>query len=154
MGSGPWHVSFCTSAFKAAVLIQRWYRRYVARLEMCRRCTWRIFQSIEYSGEQDHLKLSKFFDYLMAQFTPSSSKERDFINRILSESDIMKDNSCNYRSVVVPDSYTGPRLSFPLLPDDAAALLEAFKQEQVRIFRATVSLSFFRNARDWLGITE
>ncbi|XP_044284414.1 serine/threonine-protein phosphatase with EF-hands 2 [Varanus komodoensis] len=117
-------------AFKAAVLIQRWYRRYVARLEMCRRCTWRIFQSIEYSGEQDHLKLSKFFDYLMAQFTPSSSKERDFINRILSESDIMKDNSCNYRSVVVPDSYTGPRLSFPLLPDDAAALLEAFKQEQ------------------------
>ncbi|XP_062992049.1 serine/threonine-protein phosphatase with EF-hands 2 isoform X2 [Elgaria multicarinata webbii] len=117
-------------AFKAAVLIQRWYRRYVARIEMRRRCTWRIFQSIEYAGEQDHLKLNKFFDYLMDQFTPSSTKQRDFINRILSEPDVAKEKSCNYQSVVVPDSYMGPRLSFPLLPEDAAVLLEAFKQEQ------------------------
>ncbi|XP_078250606.1 serine/threonine-protein phosphatase with EF-hands 2 [Pogona vitticeps] len=121
-------------AFKAAILIQRWYRRYVARLEMRRRCTWRIFQSIEYSGEQDHLKLNNFFDYLMTHFTPSSRKERDFLKRILSEPDVTKDikleKSLHYQSVVVPDSYMGPRLSFPLFPEDAAALLEAFKQKQ------------------------
>ncbi|XP_068259392.1 serine/threonine-protein phosphatase with EF-hands 2 [Nyctibius grandis] len=122
------------NAFKAAVLIQRWYRRYVARLEMRRRCTWRIFQSIEYACEQDQIKLHNFFSYLMDHFTPSSSKERDFISRMLVSGESVKDAElekyCDYESMEVPDSYTGPRLSFPLLPDHATALLEAFKQKQ------------------------
>ncbi|XP_048338702.1 serine/threonine-protein phosphatase with EF-hands 2 isoform X2 [Sphaerodactylus townsendi] len=121
-------------AFKAAILIQRWFRRYMARLEMRRRCTWRIFQSIEYAGEQDHLKLNHFFDYLVDHFMASNSKERDFINRVFSESDIPKDpkleKACNYEAIQVPDNYGGPHLSFPLSTDDANALLEAFKQRE------------------------
>ncbi|KAJ7419106.1 Serine/threonine-protein phosphatase with EF-hands 2 [Willisornis vidua] len=122
------------NAFKAAVLIQQWYRRYVARLEMRRRCTWRIFQSIEYACEQDQIKLHNFFSYLMEQFTPSSSKERDFISRMFISGESYKEAElekyCDYESIEVPDSYTGPHLSFPLLPDHATALLEAFKQKQ------------------------
>ncbi|XP_049671543.1 serine/threonine-protein phosphatase with EF-hands 2 isoform X2 [Accipiter gentilis] len=121
-------------AFKAAVLIQQWYRRYVARLEMRRRCTWRIFQSIEYACEQDQIKLHNFFSYLMDHFTPSSSKERDFISRMFISGESFKEAElekyCDYESLEVPDSYTGPHLSFPLLPDHATALLEAFKQKQ------------------------
>ncbi|XP_042323217.1 serine/threonine-protein phosphatase with EF-hands 2 isoform X2 [Sceloporus undulatus] len=117
-------------AFKAAVLIQRWYRRFVARIEIRRRCTWRIFQSIEYSGEQDHLKLNSFFDYLMGQFTKSGHKDRDFLNRILWEPENLSESKLVYQSVTVPDNYMGPRLSFPLFPDDAIVLLEAFKHKQ------------------------
>ncbi|EFB28511.1 hypothetical protein PANDA_007806, partial [Ailuropoda melanoleuca] len=121
-------------AFRAAALIQRWYRRYVARLEMRRHCTWRIFQSIEYAGQQDQVKLHDFFSYLVEHFTPSSNHERDFLNRVFTEErfpqDAEMEKFSDYKSIEVPDNYTGPRLSFPLLPDHAAALVEAFRRKQ------------------------
>ncbi|GAB1289849.1 Serine/threonine-protein phosphatase with EF-hands 2 [Apodemus speciosus] len=118
-------------AFKAAALIQRWYRRYMARLEMRRRCTWNIFQSIEYAGQQDQVKLHEFFSYLVDHFTPNSHHERDFLNRMFTEErfaqDVETEEGGDFESIEVPDSYTGPRLSFPLLPDHATALVEAFR---------------------------
>ncbi|CAD7693452.1 unnamed protein product [Nyctereutes procyonoides] len=139
MGSGTsaqHHFAFqnAEKAFKAAALIQRWYRRYMARLEMRRHCTWRIFQSIEYAGQQDQDKLHDFFSYLVDHFTPNSNHERDFLNckftteRFLQDSEMEKGS--DYESIEVPDNYTGPRLSFPLLPDHATALVEAFRLKQ------------------------
>ncbi|KAE8630966.1 hypothetical protein XENTR_v10001034 [Xenopus tropicalis] len=122
------------TAFKSAVLIQRWYRRYIAQMEVRRRCTWSIFQSIEYTGEQDQIKLYDFFNLLMDHFTPDNSKERDFICRIFTEEENFKDTElekyCDYETIEVPESYTGPHLSFPIKPTHATALVEAFKQNQ------------------------
>ncbi|XP_032694297.1 serine/threonine-protein phosphatase with EF-hands 2 isoform X2 [Lontra canadensis] len=139
MGSGTstqHHFAFQNTekAFRAAALIQRWYRRYMARLEMRRHCTWRIFQSIEYAGQQDQVKLHDFFSYLVDHFTPSSNHERDFLNRMFTEERFPQDTEIekpsDYESIEVPDNYTGPHLSFPLLPDHATALVEAFRLKQ------------------------
>ncbi|XP_029800619.1 serine/threonine-protein phosphatase with EF-hands 2 [Suricata suricatta] len=139
MGSGTsaqHHFAFqnAEKAFKAAALIQRWYRRYKARLETRRQCTWHIFQSIEYAGQQDQVKLHDFFSYLVDHFSPSSNHERDFLDRMFTEERFLQDPEMekfgDYESIEVPDNYTGPHLSFPLLPDHATALVEAFRLKQ------------------------
>uniref|UniRef100_A0A2K6QI96 Serine/threonine-protein phosphatase with EF-hands n=1 Tax=Rhinopithecus roxellana TaxID=61622 RepID=A0A2K6QI96_RHIRO len=151
MGSGTstrHHFAFQNAerAFKAAALIQRWYRRYTARLEMRRRCTWSIFQSIEYAGQQDQVKLHDFFSYLMDHFIPSSHNERDFLTRMFTEDRFAQDSEMekcsDYESIEVPDSYTGPRLSFPLLPDHATALIEAFRLKQQLHARYVLNLLY------------
>ncbi|KAF0031596.1 hypothetical protein F2P81_016151 [Scophthalmus maximus] len=127
--------AFCeaATAIRAALLIQRWYRQYVARLEMRRRCTWNIFQSIEYAGEQDQIKLYNFFDFLMHHFTPASS-ERSLISHIFRVNEICRDAEWEkyfcYESIEVPDSYTGPRLTFPMTFCGVSKVVQAFKHKQ------------------------
>uniref|UniRef100_A0A3Q1FXF5 Serine/threonine-protein phosphatase n=1 Tax=Acanthochromis polyacanthus TaxID=80966 RepID=A0A3Q1FXF5_9TELE len=122
------------SELQAALLIQRWYRQYVARLEMRRRCTWNIFQSIEYAGEQDQIKLYNFFGFLMDHFTPASS-ERNLISHIFRENEICRDIEWEryfcYKSIEVPESYTGPHLTFPMTFCGVSKLVEAFKHKQL-----------------------
>lgn len=57
----------------------------------------------------------------------------DFLNRMFTEERFAQDVETDYESIEVPDSYTGPRLSFPLLPDHATALVEAFRLRQVSL---------------------
>ncbi|XP_059403092.1 serine/threonine-protein phosphatase with EF-hands 2-like [Carassius carassius] len=118
---------------RAALLIQRWYRQYVARLEMRRRCTWNIFQSIEYSGQQDHIKLYNFFGYLMDHFS-SANSQRNLVSHMFSESDLFLDMEWErhvcYKEIEVPDIYTGPHLFFPLTISNVTELVDAFKNKQ------------------------
>ncbi|XP_018965654.1 serine/threonine-protein phosphatase with EF-hands 2 isoform X2 [Cyprinus carpio] len=118
---------------KAAVLIQRWYRQYAARMEVRRRYTWNIFQSMEYADLQDQIKLYNFLGYLMDNFTPSST-ERNLISHIFRENEVCRDAEWeryfSYNNITVPDIYSGPRLTFPLDMDQAAHLVEAFKNKQ------------------------
>uniref|UniRef100_A0A665WZL4 Serine/threonine-protein phosphatase with EF-hands n=1 Tax=Echeneis naucrates TaxID=173247 RepID=A0A665WZL4_ECHNA len=123
-----------TSALKAAVLIQRWYRQYVARTEMRRRYTWHIFQSIEYSGEQAQIKLYNFLGYLMDNFTPSSSERKISHFRHKLENEVCRDAEWEryfcYQNIEVPEIYSGPHLTFPLTVEQAMGLVEAFRMKK------------------------
>ncbi|XP_062273978.1 serine/threonine-protein phosphatase with EF-hands 2 [Scomber scombrus] len=127
------HSKKAVTSLKAAVLIQRWYRQYVARTEMRRRYTWHIFQSIEYSGEQAQIKLYNFLGYLMDNFTPSSN-ERNLISHIFRENEVCREAEWEryfcFENIEVPEIYSGPHLTFPLTVEQAVGLVEAFRNKK------------------------
>uniref|UniRef100_A0A4W3I6M3 Protein phosphatase with EF-hand domain 1 n=1 Tax=Callorhinchus milii TaxID=7868 RepID=A0A4W3I6M3_CALMI len=120
-------------AIKSAILIQRWYRRFLARMEMKRRYAWSIFQSIEYSGEQDQLQVN-FIQIKCATMKISTLQLRTFIFPGDMAENTEIEEVPEYERIEIPDSYTGPRLSFPLTPVDGNILLKAFKHQQVSQF--------------------
>ncbi|XP_053160590.1 serine/threonine-protein phosphatase with EF-hands 1 isoform X2 [Hemicordylus capensis] len=123
-------------AIKAAILIQRWFRSYMVRLEMRRRYALSIFQSIEYAEEQAQLQLSSFFTYMLDHFTQPSETDPDMNSHFspsASDSSIPGSDltMAEYeRTIEVPNSYYGPRLCFPLTTADTDAILQAFKHQQ------------------------
>ncbi|XP_070197624.1 serine/threonine-protein phosphatase with EF-hands 1-like [Littorina saxatilis] len=135
-------------AMKAALLIQRWYRRYMARLEVRRRTTWNIFQSIEYAGEQDQMKLYNFFNSMMCQFSADNENQGRIIKafseeqqRSLSRGTMMSDELENEdkmlleetdpEDITVEASYKGPHLTFPITRSQVQNLVQAFKSKQL-----------------------
>ncbi|XP_050188534.1 serine/threonine-protein phosphatase with EF-hands 1 [Myiozetetes cayanensis] len=117
---------------KAAILIQNWYRSTMARIEMRRRYSLSIFRSIEYADEQDQLQLSQFFSFMLDHCT-----NPDSVSPIsTTPSDPRAVDECLQitefeEKIDVPDSYYGPRLSFPLTAEDANALIHAFRNKQL-----------------------
>lgn len=67
----------------------------------------------------------------------------DLISRLMdSASDSWLENENCYDFVSVPETYTGPRLSFPLSVPDMNALLGAFKERQVQIYGSSLTEYF------------
>ncbi|NXE90319.1 PPE1 phosphatase, partial [Menura novaehollandiae] len=129
------------TVIRAAILIQKWYRLTVARLEMRRRYSLSIFQSIEYADEQDQLQLSNFFTFMLDHCTHPESVSQIFTSP--SAPQVEDEGLCLTefeKKIDVPDSYYGPRLSFPLTVEDANALLHAFRNEQLLHARYVLQL--------------
>ncbi|KFO55757.1 Serine/threonine-protein phosphatase with EF-hands 1, partial [Corvus brachyrhynchos] len=129
------------TVIRAAILIQKWYRFTMARLEMRRRYSLSIFQSIEYADEQDQLQLSSFFTFMLDHCTHPDSVSQIFTSP--SAPQVMDEGLCLKefeKKIDVPDSYYGPRLSFPLTVEDANALLHAFRNEQLLHARYVLQL--------------
>uniref|UniRef100_A0A669Q3J4 Serine/threonine-protein phosphatase n=1 Tax=Phasianus colchicus TaxID=9054 RepID=A0A669Q3J4_PHACC len=104
-----------STAIKATALIQRWYRCKRAQLEIRRRYSLTIFESIEYADEQEQTQLSNFFTFMLEHCVHRG--EDSYV--------------IEYEKIDVPDSYRGPRLSFPLNIAHAKALLNALKNQQL-----------------------
>ncbi|NXW91530.1 PPE1 phosphatase, partial [Alopecoenas beccarii] len=115
------------TVIRAAILIQNWYRLTMARLEMRRRYSLSIFQSIEYADEQDQLQVCNLQLFLYKQLF-SDAFTSPSVSQVVDEGFNIQEFE---NKICVPDSYYGPRLSFPLTVEHANALLHAFRNEQL-----------------------
>lgn len=142
---------------KAAILIQKWYRRCLARLEARRRATWSIFTTLEYAGEQDQLKLYNFFSDIihamcqddnpllgttplmqaLSQYTTPTATETEAETKLLdiSRPELFK----------IEKTYKGPIITLPLKKSHVDAMIESFRRNKV--MHVSYMLMVLREAR-------
>ncbi|KAM6151466.1 serine/threonine-protein phosphatase with EF-hands 1 [Rhynchocyon petersi] len=116
---------------RAAVIIQKWYRAYSTRMKTRQRYALTIFQSLEYADEQDQMQLSKFFAFMFENFTKAPEKDPELVFIRNLQHKEHKDKVDSMKVIEVPDSYDGPRLTFPLAFIDIDLLIEAFKKQKI-----------------------
>jgi serine/threonine-protein phosphatase with EF-hand domain len=138
---------------KAAILIQKWYRRCLARLEARRRATWTIFTALEYAGEQDQLKLYNFFSDIITVMADHDSTTEGGGNGSLGPGQRLCNALAQYSSpkdeaekekklleatnpdlIKVEKSYKGPFISLPLKKAQVETMIDHFKANKVRKF--------------------
>ncbi|CAG9529810.1 unnamed protein product, partial [Cercopithifilaria johnstoni] len=116
---------------KAAILIQKWYRRCLARLEARRRATWSIFTALEYVGEQDQLKLYNFF----SEIIETLSEQEGNLNRYASQGETADEKKLlemtRPESFKIEKSYKGPNISLPLQKIHIDEMIDAFKNNKI-----------------------
>lgn len=149
-------------AMKAALLIQRWYRRYLARQEIRKRCSWNIFQSLEYAGEQDQIKLHNFFHDLLTHLSnvkpsvaaaisnsPAQSlrgQPKELEKTRQAEQELLRNT--NPEDIPVEEGYRGPHLRLPLTTNQVDSLIQGFKDR--RTLHAKYVLLVLHEARKYL----
>ncbi|KAI6241503.1 Serine/threonine-protein phosphatase rdgC [Aphelenchoides fujianensis] len=127
---------------KSAILIQKWYRRCLARLEARRRATWNIFTALEYAGEQDQLKLYNFFNEIISAMVSQddASGRGSRFNQALAQYSSLPDDeekdrklweATNPELFKVERSYKGPFLSLPLKKAHVDMMIEHFKSNKI-----------------------
>ncbi|XP_064481999.1 serine/threonine-protein phosphatase with EF-hands 2-like isoform X2 [Ornithodoros turicata] len=149
---------------KAALLIQRWYRRYLARQEIRKRCSWNIFQSLEYAGEQDQIKLHNFFTDLLthlsnvkpsvaAAISNSPAQSLRGHPKALQKADHAENQlwrNTNPDDIPVEHAYQGPRLQLPLTAAQVDELIQGFKER--RTLHVKYVLMILHEARRYLQL--
>nr|KAF6360516.1 protein phosphatase with EF-hand domain 1 [Myotis myotis] len=134
MGCGSSSIKIKKSAktIRAALIIQNWYRGYRARLKARQRYALTIFQSIEYADEQGQLQLSNFFSFMLENYVHIQEKDPTLVNRLFgcAPQDDRGRQEC-VGIIEVPESYSGPRLQFPLNTNSLTIMIEAFKKQQI-----------------------
>lgn len=136
-------MSTAERTIKAALLIQRWYRRYRAKLEIRRRCYWTIFESLEYAGEQDQMRLYRFFKDLITHmpcdktssfasslalsYHHSVRGKPRFLTEIEEENrELWKETNPN--AISIEPTYQGPHIRLPLTAEQVTSLIDSFRK--------------------------
>nr|KAF6492819.1 protein phosphatase with EF-hand domain 1 [Molossus molossus] len=131
-GSSSIKVKKSAKTIRAALVIQNWYRGYRARLKARQRYALTIFQSIEYADEQGQLQLSNFFSFMLENYTHIQQKDPTLVHRLFGIGPHADNSRQDFIGLIeIPDSYSGPRLQFPLSSVSLNTLIEAFKKQQI-----------------------
>lgn len=125
----------------------------MARVEMKRRYTWTIFQNIEYSAEQDQVRLYNFFNDLLMhmpeaakqikdqdQLSTSSAESLD--EEFFDESDDSLDECADE-----PKKYRGPHLNLPLEKHDLDMLINLFRKRKYKLHAKYVAMILREGAK-------
>ncbi|GBL93693.1 Serine/threonine-protein phosphatase with EF-hands pef-1 [Araneus ventricosus] len=137
--------------FNAAILIQKWYRRYLAREEVRRRCSWTIFTTLEYAGEQDQTKLYNFFTDLLVHLVKANSRVAASIaypnastgkNLLQPEEDVDDElmKKTGPRTIPVEKEYKGLKIKHPMNAESIIQLIEYFKHRKSLHAKYVVSI--------------
>ncbi|CAH1719768.1 unnamed protein product [Chironomus riparius] len=118
----------------------------MARIEMKRRYTWTIFQNIEYSAEQDQVKLFNFFNDLLTHMPEAAKKIKDDDQLSTSSAESLDDEFLDEsddsldEGVDDPKVYKGPHLNLPLEKPDLDILINLFRKRKYNLHARYVAL--------------
>lgn len=120
----------------------------MARIEMKRRYTWTIFQNIEYSAEQDQVRLYNFFNDLLVHMPEAAkqNKEQDQISTSSTESiedDFLDESDDSLDECTMEPKkhkYKGPHIKLPLEKSDLDTLINLFRKRKYHFHARYVAL--------------
>ncbi|CAF3655980.1 unnamed protein product, partial [Rotaria socialis] len=122
----------------SVIIIQKWFRRRQALFEMRRKAAWTIYQHIEYSGEQDQLKLYNFFIELM-QAVSKNRRDVSVATKVLRRSSSLSglaeelelEQLTAASTISIEPTYQGPHIVLPITKEHFEILLLAFQRGEL-----------------------
>lgn len=125
---------------KAAVIIQKWYRRFRARLELKRRTAWAIYRNMEHATDTNFMRLlhGAFTNMMQLNATKdgpaqsilvSNSTAKLFSERLSQfgeKADRDLAATTGFEDIVVENDYNGIHLTFPLGASHVKMMIETF----------------------------
>lgn len=124
-------------ALSSSIVIQKWYRRYKARLDLRRHCSWKIFQEIEYSAEHDQINLYNFFNEMVANVEHNNNHPSKgfagMLGKVRSQHnhDHERESLDEVMQIQVPDTYKGPHVTLPVTLETTKQLIKQFKSKKL-----------------------
>ena len=113
----------------AASTIQKNFRGFKDRLKVREQAAFNISQLIEYSEEQDHLNLNKFFSRWIQLI--KANKNNDVSKHISELNTRDTDEVVDESKIEIESDYKGPRVSDTFSQDEFKDLLKSFKNSDI-----------------------
>lgn len=120
---------------------------------MKRRYTWTIFQNIEYSAEQDQVRLYNFFNDLLMHMPAAAKQIKDHDELSTSSADSLDDDFLDEsddsldEGIDEPKTYKGPHLNLPLEKQDLDMLINLFRKRKYKLHAKYVAMILREGAK-------